>query len=201
MNAELFFIYDTHCPWSYATIPLINRISEAFPEMSLNLLHSARYEGDELIKPLTLDAIVNDSNIKFSPSYVKALTQEKDSTISANLLAWAQIKAPQLVLPLINTIEKLHFERGLALTTEADFTDIINEYKISPPGQVFNNDKLTKEAESIIHNIIEFQELIDTDAIPALLLAVEDNLILLNHNLYLKQPEFIVEAINLELNK
>jgi protein-disulfide isomerase-like protein with CxxC motif len=201
MNAELFFIYDTHCPWSYATTSLVNCISEAFPEMKLNLFHSARYEGDELITPLTLDAIVNDSNTTFSASYIDNLTQEKDSTISANLLAWAQVKAPQLVLPLINTIEKLHFEKGLALTTEVDFIDIITEYKISPPSKVFNNDKLTKEAESIIHHITEFQELMNTDAIPALLLAVEDNLILLNHNLYLKQPECIVEAINLEFNK
>jgi protein-disulfide isomerase-like protein with CxxC motif len=201
MNAELFFIYDTHCPWSYATTSLVNCISAAFPEMPLNLLHSARYEGDELINQLTLDAIINDSNIRFSSNYIDELSQEKDSTLSANLLAWTQSKSPQLVLPLINAIQKQHFEQGLALTTESDFADIINEYKISPPSKVFNNNKLTKDAESIVHHVFEFQELINTTAIPALLLAVENQLILLNHNLYLTQPESVIEAINLEINK
>ena len=37
----LYFIYDSHCPWSYATTPLVNAISEAYPEMNLNLMHCA----------------------------------------------------------------------------------------------------------------------------------------------------------------
>ena len=45
------------------------------------------------------------------------------------------------------------------------------------------------------------QEIIGTPAIPALMLAIDDNLILLNHNLYLKDPTTIVEAINLEIHK
>ena len=199
MNAELFFIYDSHCPWSYATTSLVNCIAKAFPEMPLNLGHSARYEGDELIEKQTLDSVISDSNIEFSDKYISQLNQEKDSTVSANILAWAQTKAPQLSLPLLNAIQESHFQQGLALTNESDFSEIINEFKISPPNKVFNNNKLTKDAEIIVHDTFEFQELINTSAIPALLIAVEDNLILLNHNLYLKSPESIVEAIELEL--
>jgi len=199
MNAELFFIYDSHCPWSYATTPLVNCIAKAFPEMPLNLRHSARYEGDELIEQHTVNSVINDSNVEFSDNYIKQLAQEKDSTVSANIMAWAQAKVPHLSLPLLNAIQNSHFQQGLALTCESDFSEIISEFKISPPNKVFNNNKLTKDAENIIHDTFEFQELINTSAIPALLIAVEDNLILLNHNLYLKNPEAIVEAIQLEL--
>ena len=201
MSAELYFIYDSHCPWSYAATSLVNCISNAYPEMSLNLWHSARYEGDELIEKRTIDTVISDANFTFSTEYINTLDQEKDSTISANLIAWAQLKTPHLVLPLLNSIQKKHFQQGLALTTKSDFTDIINEFKISPPDKVFNNKKLTKDAAFIVHDIFEFQEVINTTAIPALLIAVDDNLTLLDHSLYLQQPESIIEAINLELNK
>lgn len=199
MSAELFFIYDSHCPWSYAATPLINAIAIALPDIQLNLWHSARYEGDELINQHTLDAVSDDSNIEFSSPYLDKVALEKDSTISANLLAWTQSKSPQLVLPLLNAIQEQHFQRGNPLTSEHDFTDIINTLKISPPTKVFNNKKLAKDAEMTIHSILQLQEIIETSAIPALLLAVDDNLIMLNHNFYLKQPESIVEAIILEL--
>ena len=42
---------------------------------------------------------------------------------------------------------------------------------------------------------------IATQAIPALLLAIDDELILLNHNFYLTQPEAVVEAVKIELDK
>ncbi|MCJ8322171.1 MAG: hypothetical protein MJK12_21255 [Colwellia sp.] len=199
MNAELFFIYDSHCPWSYAATPLINAISTALPEIQLNLWHSARYEGDELISKQTLNAVSNDSNIEFSPLYLEKLVLEKDSTISANLLAWTQSKSPQLVLPLLNAIQEKHFLQGCPLTSKDDFTDIISTFKLSPPSKVFNHKKLAKDAEMTLNNIMQIQEVIETSAIPALLLAVDENLIMLNHNFYLKQPESIVEAIMLEL--
>jgi len=199
MNAELFFIYDSHCPWSYAATPLINAINAALPEIQLNLWHSARYEGDESIAKQTLTAVSDDSNIKFSTLYLESSTLEKDSTISANLLAWTQSKSPQLMLPLLNAIQEKHFQQGCPLTTENDFTDIITKFKLSPPSKVFNNNKLAKDAEITLNNIFQLQEVIETSAIPALLLAVDENLIMLNHNFYLKQPESIVEAIMLEL--
>ena len=43
---ELFYIYDTHCPWSYATTKLTNEIAKAFPQIKINLWHCANYEGD-----------------------------------------------------------------------------------------------------------------------------------------------------------
>ena len=52
-----------------------------------------------------------------------------------------------------------------------------------------------------LEEIFSLQEIINTEAIPALLLAVNDQLILLNHSFYLTQPETIVEAVQLELNK
>ena len=66
---------------------------------------------------------------------------------------------------------------------------------------IFTAEKLTKDAERIFHEIVELQNIIGTEAIPALLLAVGDNLILLNHNHYLATPSSIVEGIKLELNK
>ena len=201
MNAELFFIYDSHCPWSYAASSLVNVISKNYPDIKLNLWHCARYEGDELVSKQTIDDVVNFSECKFSSHYLDKLSLEKDSTISANLLAWTQTKVPHLTLPLLNALQEKHFQQGIALTSESDFSDIINELKISPPNKIFNNEKLTKEAEMTLHAIFELQEVIQTSAIPAVLLAVGDNLTLLNHNLYLQEPSSIVEAIKLELNK
>lgn len=50
-----------------------------------------------------------------------------------------------------------------------------------------------------MHYIFDMQDVIGTKAIPALLLAVNDNLTLLNHNMYLLEPKAIVEAIKSEL--
>ena len=41
--------------------------------------------------------------------------------------------------------------------------------------------------------------IIGTQAIPALLLACNESLVLLNHNLYLENPDAIVDAVKLEL--
>ena len=67
--------------------------------------------------------------------------------------------------------------------------------------KVFNKNKLTQDAEITMHDIISMREIIGTNAIPALLLAVDEKLILLNHNLYLQAPQTIVDAINIELNQ
>jgi len=61
------------------------------------------------------------------------------------------------------------------------------------------SNKLTKDAEFAIHDIFEIQEIIGTQAIPAMLLACNENLVLLNHNLYLESPESIIDAVKLEL--
>ncbi len=98
-------------------------------------------------------------------------------------------------------LQKSHFEQGNKLNIQADLDEIISELKLSPPAKVFKSDKLSKDALIQLEEIFSLQEIIDTEAIPALLLAVDDQLILLNHNFYLMQPQAIVEAVQLELNK
>ena len=200
MNVELFYLFDSHCPWSYATTAIVNEAATAFPDMKVHLLHCARYDGDEGINDELLDAVKSDSDIKFSDAYVNNLSKAKDSTIAANLLSWTQYKAHKKALSLLNDLHQAHFLHGNELTSKDDFQAIIDRLKLSPPEKIFNIDKLSKDAESVLMEIEEFQEIIGTNAIPAILLAVDDNLVLLNHNLYLKSPKAIVDAIKLELN-
>ncbi|AOW75972.1 MAG: putative protein-disulfide isomerase [Colwellia sp.] len=201
MSTELFFIYDTHCPWSFATTSLVKEIADAYPNITLNLWHSAHYEGDEKVSRKTIDAVEDDANIEFSHEYVKTLNVEKDSTLSANLIGWVSQKVPHLTLELIEAIQKQHFEQGTAFTHESDFQPIIDELKLSPPAKVFKEGKIAKEAEFVLQEIYDFQEYIGTKAIPALLIAHNENLTLLNHNLYLQNPSAIIEAVELELAK
>jgi hypothetical protein len=49
--------------------------------------------------------------------------------------------------------------------------------------------------------VYALQEIIETQAIPALLLAINNNLILLDHSLYLQNSEGFIDAINTELTK
>ena len=198
---ELFYIYDTHCPWSYATTKLTNEIAKAFPQIKINLWHCANYEGDEKITPELISDVRNDSLQTFSDRYINQLNIKKDSTIAANVMAWTENKAPKKSLPLLNALQQAHFEEGNELSDKDDFSLIINQLKLSPPGKVFNKNKLTQDAEITMHYIISMREIIGTNAIPALLLAVDEKLILLNHNLYLQAPQTIVDAINIELNQ
>jgi hypothetical protein len=62
-------------------------------------------------------------------------------------------------------------------------------------------EKLSKDAEFVISDVGELQELIGTTAFPALLLLVDEKAVLLNHFLYLENPKAIVEAIILELTE
>lgn len=201
MSTELFFIYDTHCPWSFVTTSLVKEIANAFPNINLNLWHCAHYEGDEKVSKKTINAVEDDANIKFADNYINTLDLEKDSTLSANLLGWVSQKVPHLTLDLIEAIQKQHFEQGTAFTHESDFQDVIAALKLSPPAKVFKAGKIAKEAEFTLQEIYDFQEFIGTKAIPALLIAHNENLTLLNHNLYLQTPSAIIEAIELELAK
>lgn len=201
LSAELFFLYDTHCPWSYAATPLVNEINKAYPNITLHLWHSAFFDGSASIKASELKSVEELTDINFSTAYQEALKQHVDSTLSANLMTWAQHKAPHLALPLLNSIQKAYFEQGNQLTTKADFDEIIDVLKLSPPTKVFKSDKLNKDVLIQLEEIFALQEIINTEAIPALLLAVDDQLVLLNHNYYLMQPKAIVEAVQLELDK
>jgi len=203
--AQLFFLYDSHCPWSYVTTRLVNEISNAFPDMTLNLWHTAFFDGKSgestSVKMNEINEVEKLANIHFSNNYQKTLEQNKDSILSANLMTWAQQKTPNLALPLLNALHKAHFEQGNMLNTQTDLDAIISELKLSPPAKVFKGDKLSKDTLMQLEEIYALQEIINTEAIPALLLAVDEQLILLNHNFYLSQPTAIVEAVQLEFKK
>lgn len=201
MTTELYFIYDTHCPWSYAAAPLVNEVSKKLNQIEIHLWHCAYYEGDSTVKVAQLSEIEQLSNVTFTKAYKESLAQEKDSTLSANLMAWAQAKAPKQALTLLNELQKQHFEQGNELAEQADVDAIIDKLKLSPPAKVYKTEKLSKDAEAAVHDIFSLQDIIGTQAIPALLLAIDDELILLNHNFYLQKPEAIIEAIELEVEK
>jgi len=201
MATELFFLYDTHCPWSYAATPLLNAINKALPNIPLHLWHNAYYDGESGIAKKEINQVKELSNVTFGQNYIQSLSENKDSTLAANIMAWAEIKTPSLALPLLNALQKAHFIHGNALLNKENLADIISELKLSPSAKIFKHDKLTNDAETLVHEIFALQEIIATKAIPALLLAIDDNLILLNHNFYLHDPEAIVEAVEIEIQQ
>jgi len=203
--AQLFFLYDSHCPWSYVATKLVNEINNAFPDITINLWHAAYFDGKSdaatSIKMNEIKEVEKLADIHFSSNYQDILKGNKNSTLTANLMTWAEHKTPNLALPLLNALQKAHFEQGNKLESLQELEEIISELKLSPPAKVFKSDKLSKDALIQLEEIFALQEIINTEAIPALLLAVDEQLILLNHNFYLAQPNAIVEAIQLELNK
>ena len=199
MSSELFFIYDSHCPWSYAATPLVKNIASAYPKMPIHLMHCAYYDGDNKVDLSTVKAVKELSKVPFGQDYLNTLSDNKDSTLAANLLTWVQHKSNKHALDLLITMQEAHFESGNNLTDKDEVQPLIDSLKLSPPAKALKIEKLTKDAEFTFHDISELQEVIGTKAIPALLLAHNETLILLNHNLYIENPEKIVEAINTEL--
>jgi protein-disulfide isomerase-like protein with CxxC motif len=203
MASELFFIYDTHCPWSYAATPLVTAIHQALPEVTLNLWHSAHFSSnnESRLTESQLEEISLLTDINFSDAYITNISTQKDSTLSANLMTWASNKTPLQALDLLTALQQAHFEQGCELTAQDDVSEIIGELKLSPPAKVFKEDKLSNDAMAQVEEVYALQEIIQTEAIPAILLAIDNELILLNHHLYLKEPQAIVESVILELNK
>ena len=198
-TAELFYIYDSHCPWSYASTVLVEKVLSAFPSITLRAMHIGYYDGDNKVSPITLSAVGEFSQVAFGANYIDTLNYTKDSTLVANLMAWVQNKSAKSAFELLQKLQYAHFVLGNELTDEESVSDIIEELKLSPPAKCLQSNKLTKDAEFAIHDIIEVQEIIGTQAIPAMLLACNESLVLLNHNLYLENPEAIIEAVKLEL--
>lgn len=204
MTAELFFIYDSHCPWSYAATPLVNAVSKYIPELPINLWHCAYFsdaDNDNVISKQQIKQVRALSAVNFSPAYIENLTVIKDSTLCANLMTWAAVKTPTQALSLLNTLQSAHFGGGNTLSSEEALMDIITEYKLSIPAKVFNQKKLTTDAATQVHEVYALQEIIETQAIPALLLAINDDLILLDHSVYLQNTANFIDAINSELIK
>lgn len=198
MSIEVFFLYDTHCPWSFQTAKLVNEIANNLPTAQIRLMHCGYFEDVEITQS-TLNQVSEITDYEFSPAYMGRLEETKNSTLSANLMSWAQNRSPRDALPLLNKLFSLHFEEGQALTDKEEVEHSIAELKLSPPAKAYKSDKFTKDSEAAFAEVAEIQDIIGTEAIPALLLAYDNNLVLLNHNLYLNEPNKIVEAIKLQV--
>lgn len=198
MNTEIYFIYDSHCPWSYATTKLVNCIAKAYPDMPIHLLHTCYYDGSDGVTKKQISLVEELSAADFGDDYADYSDSPKDATMAANLLTWIQNKTPEFSLPVLNALQEAHFVHGNPLREKEDFNEVLKPFKLSPPVKIFK-DKMTKDVLGNLQGIEELQELMQTKAFPALLLAKDQNLVLLNHNLYLLEPQAIVEAVALEL--
>jgi len=198
MTPELFFIYDSHCPWSYASTALVNELEKSYPEMIIHLWHCAHYDGSDSVGYQHMDSVSKQSVAKFGREYIRFADSPKNAVMTANLMSWLQNKQPEKAVVVLNALQKAHFIEGNPLTCKHDFSEIIEQFKLSPPNKIFK-DELSNEAEFTLSDIHEVQEFMDTTAFPALLLTVDDKAVLLNHSLYLSKPETIVKAVKKEL--
>ena len=198
MTPELYFIYDSHCPWSYASSPLLNALKKAYPNMAMHFLHCAHYNGSDCAGREQLDAVAKHSVVSFGAEHICDANKPKNSILSANFLAWLQKKQPAKVIDVLNAMQQAHFSDANPLTDKSDFNQIIETFKLSPANKVFKNE-LSAEAQCVVSDIEEMQDFIGTSAFPALLLSAGDRAVLLNHSLYLDKPEAIVDAVALEL--
>ena len=198
MTAELYFIYDSHCPWSYASHQLVKEIAKAYPDMVINAWHCGHYDGTDCPGLLAVNKVAKQSSVKFSQDHTRFADSPKDSSMTANLMAWLQNKQPEKVLAVLDAIFQAHFVDGNPLGTKHDFMEIIDDLKLSPPNKVFR-EGLSDEAQYTRADIAELQEFMGTTAFPALLLTNEDKAVLLDHSLYLSHPAKIVNAVKKEI--
>jgi protein-disulfide isomerase-like protein with CxxC motif len=200
MMTQLYFVYDSHCPWSYACLPLVNAIVQKYPEMELHLWHAAHYAGKDSPGARQVQTVKNDSVAKFSREYEANIADKKNSQMAANVMAWLENKQPQHALTVLNAITQNHFNKNSEMDTREDFESLLTELKLSPPNKVFKSE-LSNDSHQILEDVGEIQELIGMRSFPILLVATGENAVLLDHSHYLKQPTKIIEAVELELNK
>ena len=198
MTPELFFIYDSHCPWSYASTALVNEIEKSYPEMTIHLWHCAHYDGSDCVGHENMSRVAKESVVKFGQQYKRFVDSPKSAIMTANFMAWLQNKQPEKELAVLNALQKSHFIEGNPLGCKYDFNGIIEQFKLSPPNKIFK-DELTSESEYTLSDIQEVQEFMKTTNFPALLLTVDEKAVLLNHSLYLSKPEAMIEAVKQEL--
>jgi protein-disulfide isomerase-like protein with CxxC motif len=198
MTPELYFIYDSHCPWSYATTVLVNSLAEACPEIDIHFWHCANYDGNDCAGKNTVDEVLKKSSVKFGKEHIRFVDSPKNSMMTANLMTWLENKQPEKVLPVLNAIQNAHFIDGNPLGCKHDFMTIIDELKLSPPNKVFK-DELTQESEFVLSDIAELQEFMGTNAFPALLLTHDDKAVLLDHSIALNNPQAFVRSVKKQL--
>jgi protein-disulfide isomerase-like protein with CxxC motif len=198
MATELYFIYDSHCPWSYATTPLVNALQAAYPQMTVHLLHSAHYIGTDSAGEDQMAAAAKISGLKFGRDHIRYVNSPKNSIKTANLMAWLQAKQPEKQLVTLNAIQRAHFIEGNPLDNKHDFNAIVENCKLSPSNKIFK-DELSMEAEYVLESIIEIQQVIGTTGFPVLVMTVDDNAIFIDHSLYLNNPQAVVAAVEKEI--
>ncbi|ACJ29293.1 Protein-disulfide isomerase, putative [Shewanella piezotolerans WP3] len=194
----LYFIYDSHCPWSYAATPLVNALSEAFPKMQLHLLHCSHFDGSDSAGLDQVNAVRDLAEVKFGREHIRYANSPKDATKVANLMAWLETKQPDKMLSVLNAIQKAHFIDGNPLTNKHDFSELISTHKLSPSNKIFR-DGLINDAEQILAGIAEIYEVLGTTSFPALLITVDDQGIFIDHSKYLAKPESVVESVLQEM--
>jgi len=199
MSVALYFIYDSHCPWSYAATPLVVALDEAFPEMEIHAWHCANYDGSNSVGFNTIKAVEKVSDVTFSQEYVRFADSPKNSIISANLLTWIATKQPDKLLPVLQAMQHEHFVEGNSLGIKIDFNELAEDLKLSIPNKIFK-DELTKDALYTLSDISDLQALMGTTAFPALLLVHNDNAMLLNHAEYLDDPKALVAYVKKQLH-
>ncbi|MGB0833007.1 MAG: protein-disulfide isomerase [Psychrobium sp.] len=198
MNSQLYFVYDSHCPWSYACLPLIKAIATSDLAIDIHFMHAAHYNGSDGPAKAQLKTVIADSNISFGAEYSAQVSQSKDATFMANTMAWLVNKQPKQALAALSALMEEHFQHNKSLANKAELTATLESLKLSPPVKIFK-DKLSADAMQIVEDVNEIQELIGMRSFPIMLLAMGDNAVLLDHSHYLKHPDKIVEAIKLEL--
>jgi protein-disulfide isomerase-like protein with CxxC motif len=199
MSSDLYFIYDSHCPWSYAATPLVLALDEAFPDMEIHAWHCANYDGGNSVGFNTIKMVEKESDVLFSQDYMRFADSPKNSIISANLLTWIASKQPEKLLSVLQAIQHAHFVEGNSLGKKIDFIELAETLKLSIPNKVFK-EELSKDALYVLSDISDLQAFMGTVSFPALLLVHNEKAVLLNHAQYLSHPDNIIEDVRKQLN-
>ncbi|MDR8523813.1 protein-disulfide isomerase [Shewanella fidelis] len=195
----LYFIYDSHCPWSYATTPVVAELINAFEFSDLHLLHCAHFNGSDAPKKAQIEQVSKLSKVVFGDNYLTQNKQKVSSIKVANFMSWVQSKQASKEFELLQVIQQQHFVAGNSFETRADFDKLINQYKLSPSNKVFK-DALSHEAESVLAGIAEIGEAIGTNAFPVLVMTSGDQAIFIDHSQHISAPEGVVAAVRKELS-
>ncbi|ABZ76716.1 conserved hypothetical protein [Shewanella halifaxensis HAW-EB4] len=194
----LYFIYDSHCPWSYAATPVVAELINAFDFAETHLLHCAHYNGKDAPKMAQINQVRALSPVTFGDAYLKQAGNKANSFKTANFMSWVQSKQADKEFELLQALQQQHFVEANPLNYREDFDKIINQYKLSPSNKVFK-DTISHEAESVLAGIAEIGEAIGTSAFPVLVMTLGDEAIFIDHSQYLAKPEDVVAAANKEL--
>lgn len=194
----LYFIYDSHCPWSYAATPVVAELINAFDYSDVHLLHCAHFNGSDAPKKAQVDQVRALSEVPFGDAYLKGLNGKMSSVKTANFMSWVQSKQADKEFELLKALQHQHFVDANPLDSRVDFDKIISQYKLSPSNKVFK-DAISHEAESVLAGIAEISEAIGTNAFPVLVMTSGDQAIFIDHSQFLSEPEAVVNNVKQEL--